>query len=44
MPTMVETVTGPIRIAELGRTLMHLFIAFAGVEFDPRAGSLPGKY
>src|SRR5262245_58259641 len=35
----VQTVTGPIDISELGRTLMHehLFIAFAGAEFDPAA-------
>jgi phosphotriesterase-related protein len=35
----VQTVTGPIDIADLGRTLMHehLFIAFPGAEFDPSA-------
>ena len=34
---MVETVTGPIALERLGRTLMHehLFISFAGAEFDP---------
>ncbi len=39
MATMVQTVTGPIPVAALGRTLMHehLFIAFAGAEFDPTA-------
>ena len=33
----VQTVTGPIGLDQLGRTLMHehLFIAFAGSEFDP---------
>ena len=33
----VQTVTGPIGLDQLGRTLMHehLFIAFSGVEFDP---------
>jgi phosphotriesterase-related protein len=36
---MVQTVTGPIPLERLGRTLMHehLFIAFAGAEFDPTA-------
>ena len=35
----VQTVTGPIGLDQLGRTLMHehLFIAFAGAEFDPSA-------
>jgi phosphotriesterase-related protein len=35
----VQTVTGPIALEQLGRTLMHehLFIAFAGAEFDPSA-------
>jgi phosphotriesterase-related protein len=35
----VQTVTGPIRLDQLGRTLMHehLFIAFPGAEFDPSA-------
>lgn len=35
----VETVLGPIGLDQLGRTLMHehLFIAFAGAEFDPTA-------
>lgn len=35
----VETVTGPIGLDQLGRTLMHehLFIAFSGAEFDPTA-------
>jgi phosphotriesterase-related protein len=35
----VQTVTGPIGLDQLGRTLMHehLFIAFAGAEFDPLA-------
>ena len=39
MPAMVNTVTGPIPVTALGRTLMHehLFIAFGGVEFDPLA-------
>lgn len=39
MTTMVQTVTGPIPLAALGRTLMHehLFIAFGGAEFDPTA-------
>ena len=39
MATMVQTVTGAIPISALGRTLMHehLFIAFAGAEFDPTA-------
>src|SRR6195952_3726317 len=33
----IQTVTGPIGLDQLGRTLMHehLFIAFAGSEFDP---------
>ncbi|MCP1909517.1 phosphotriesterase-related protein [Bradyrhizobium elkanii] len=36
---MVETVTGPIPVERLGRTLMHehLFIAFPGSWFDPLA-------
>jgi phosphotriesterase-related protein len=35
----VQTVTGPIPVDALGRTLMHehLFIAFPGAEFDPLA-------
>ncbi|MBS0644939.1 MAG: hypothetical protein U1E70_17045 [Acetobacteraceae bacterium] len=35
----VQTVTGPIGLDQLGRTLMHehLFIAFSGAEFDPTA-------
>jgi phosphotriesterase-related protein len=35
----VQTVTGPIGLDQLGRTLMHehLFIAFPGAEFDPSA-------
>src|ERR1700760_1677714 len=35
----VQTVTGPIGLDQLGRTLMHehLFIAFPGAEFDPAA-------
>ena len=35
----VQTVTGPIPVEGLGRTLMHehLFIAFPGAEFDPLA-------
>ena len=35
----VQTVTGPIGLDQLGRTLMHehLFIAFPGAEFDPFA-------
>jgi len=35
----VQTVTGPIGLDQLGRTLMHehLFIAFLGAEFDPLA-------
>src|SRR3954469_7961591 len=35
----VQTVTGPIGLDQLGRTLMHehLFIAFPGAEFDPMA-------
>ncbi|HXT80949.1 MAG TPA: hypothetical protein VN702_15395 [Acetobacteraceae bacterium] len=35
----IQTVTGPIDIDALGRTLMHehLFIAFPGAEFDPTA-------
>jgi phosphotriesterase-related protein len=39
-PSMqVQTVTGPIPLDALGRTLMHehLFIAFPGAEFDPTA-------
>jgi phosphotriesterase-related protein len=33
----VQTVTGPIALDQLGRTLMHehLFIAFSGAEYDP---------
>ncbi|MBB4264025.1 phosphotriesterase [Bradyrhizobium sp. CIR3A] len=36
---MVQTVTGPISVESLGRTLMHehLFIAFPGAWFDPLA-------
>ncbi|MER8457703.1 hypothetical protein NKH17_32900 [Mesorhizobium sp. M1334] len=36
---MVQTVTGPIPVERLGRTLMHehLFIAFPGAWFDPLA-------
>ncbi|WP_063830357.1 phosphotriesterase family protein [Bradyrhizobium murdochi] len=36
---MVQTVTGPIPVESLGRTLMHehLFIAFPGAWFDPLA-------
>ena len=39
MATMVNTVTGPIPVTALGRTLMHehLFIAFHGAEYDPLA-------
>ena len=39
MATMVNTVTGPIPVSALGRTLMHehLFIAFHGAEYDPLA-------
>jgi phosphotriesterase-related protein len=35
----VNTVTGPIGLDQIGRTLMHehLFIAFSGAEFDPLA-------
>ena len=35
----IQTVTGPISLDQLGRTLMHehLFIAFPGAEFDPTA-------
>jgi phosphotriesterase-related protein len=35
----IQTVTGPIGLDQLGRTLMHehLFIAFPGSEFDPLA-------
>jgi phosphotriesterase-related protein len=35
----IQTVTGPIGLDDLGRTLMHehLFIAFPGAEFDPIA-------
>lgn len=35
----VQTVTGPIPVESLGRTLMHehLFIAFPGAQFDPLA-------
>jgi phosphotriesterase-related protein len=35
----VQTVTGPIGLDQLGRTLMHehLFISFPGAEFDPSA-------
>ncbi|PBB40011.1 hypothetical protein CK222_30415 [Mesorhizobium sp. WSM3866] len=34
---MIQTVTGPISVKSLGRTLMHehLFIAFPGAWFDP---------
>lgn len=36
---IVQTVTGPIPTERLGRTLMHehLFIAFPGASYDPRA-------
>lgn len=36
---MVQTVTGPIPVERLGRTLMHehLFVAFPGAWFDPLA-------
>lgn len=36
---MVQTVTGPIPVESLGRTLMHehLFIAFEGAQYDPLA-------
>ena len=36
---MVNTVTGPIPAAQLGRTLMHehLYLAFPGAEYDPLA-------
>lgn len=39
MAGMVNTVTGPIPVGALGRTLMHehLFISFGGAEFDPTA-------
>jgi len=39
MPIMVQTVTGPIPVSQLGRTLMHehLYIAFPGAEYDPTA-------
>ncbi len=39
MGAMVNTVTGAIPVESLGRTLMHehLFIAFAGAEYDPLA-------
>jgi phosphotriesterase-related protein len=39
MAAQVNTVTGPIPITALGRTLMHehLYIAFAGAEHDPTA-------
>ncbi len=39
MAAMVQTVTGPIPVSALGRTLMHehLYIAFAGAEYDPTA-------
>ena len=35
----IQTVTGPISLDALGRTLMHehLFIAFPGAEYDPTA-------
>ncbi len=35
----IQTVTGPVALDSLGRTLMHehLFIAFPGAEFDPTA-------
>ncbi len=35
----IQTVTGPIDLDQLGRTLMHehLFIGFHGVEYDPTA-------
>jgi phosphotriesterase-related protein len=34
----VQTVTGPVKIAELGRTLMHehILISNPGVEYDPK--------
>jgi phosphotriesterase-related protein len=39
MAAQVNTVTGPIPVSALGRTLMHehLYIAFAGAEYDPTA-------
>ena len=39
MAAMVQTVTGAIPVEALGRTLMHehLYIAFAGAEYDPGA-------
>ena len=39
MAHTVQTVTGPIPISALGRTMMHehLFISFAGAEYDPTA-------
>ncbi len=42
----VQTVTGPIGLDQLGRTLMHehLFIAFPGAEFDPTAKFDRGKF
>jgi phosphotriesterase-related protein len=35
----IQTVTGPIGLNQLGRTLMHehLFVSFPGAEFDPAA-------
>ena len=35
----IQTVTGPVALDSLGRTLMHehLFIAFPGAQFDPTA-------
>jgi phosphotriesterase-related protein len=42
----VQTVTGPIGLDQLGRTLMHehLFIAFPGAEFDPSANFDRGEF
>ena len=39
MAHTVQTVTGPIPVTALGRTMMHehLFISFAGAEYDPTA-------
>ena len=39
MASMVQTVTGAIPVSALGRTLMHehLYISFAGAEYDPAA-------
>jgi len=43
---MVETVTGPIPVERLGRTLMHehLFIAFPGAQYDPLAKFDRGEF